>query len=287
MGRHRRHGNNAGSRWPVLAGVSVAVILTASLTALALLPSAKPHAAAVATYTPEPLTEAEPEPIAPLVAFIGDSYIGGSDEGGVGDKNWSALASANLGWKDCAFGVGGSGWTRGINEWTFNARIDWALSLNPSLVVFANGVNDLTSASDQTIPRATEAMAYLRSLAPSLPVVIIGQIKVRDGQSPGIDRQNQGLASVARKYDAVFIDPIEAGWFDGEARDWLGEDRFHPTDEGNVYLADQFVEAVQASSVSPAIRMSTDARWGCGLPDWRRTLPNGSPAPAPSDKGAP
>lgn len=201
--------------------------------------------------------------------------------GGKGEKNWSAVASNTLDWLDCAFGVGGSGWTRGINDWTFGARIDWALNQNPSLIVFANGVNDLTSNYAETTPAAAAAMQYLRSKAPDMPVLIVGQIKVRDEQSPYIERQNAALADVAATYGATFISPTDAGWFDGDARSLLGTDRFHPTDEGNVHLAEQFVSAVQSATVTPRQQMSNETRF-CSLPDWRRALPDGSAAPAPS-----
>lgn len=95
-------------------------------------------------YTPPPDNYQSPT-VPPTVVFIGDSYTGGSDMGGRGKKNWTRIAADDLNWRACTFAIGGSGWTRGTNDWTFGSRVDWALARNPSAVVFANAVNDLKS----------------------------------------------------------------------------------------------------------------------------------------------
>lgn len=279
MGRRRHRAGFRPTRSAQLIALAVLLVVVAALSVLALTLDRTPPSAGM-PLPPEPTPT--PELVRPLATYIGDSFIGGSAMGGVGEDNWSVVASEKLEWSSCVFGVGGSGWTRGRNDWTFGARIDWALSLKPSVVVFTNGINDLDSGRDDVAPRADEALAYLRSIDPEVPVVVIGEIKVRDEQSPLIESVNEKLRAAVEKHGAVFIDPTAEGWFDGENRSQLGSDQFHPTDEGHIYFGDRFIADVQAMGITPRARYDVDVISSCLLPDWQTTMPDGSPAPTPT-----
>ena len=261
-----------------LIGTAATALVAIGLTVGALESTPAPPASAL-NYTAKPI-ERTPQMLNPKVVFIGDSFIGGSEMGGNRAANWSRVASRDLGWAGCSFGVGGSGWTTGMNGWTYGARIDWALSRKPSAIVFANGISDLGRGFDTTAPAMDDALSTLRAKAPDLPVIVVGQIKVRDEQSPFIEQMNKNLAEVAADHDAIFIDATSQGWFDGEARDLLGSDRFHPTNAGHVHLAQRFVEAVREGNVELRKVSEEDTVRGCALPNYTEKNPDGSPASA-------
>ncbi|MFL2000082.1 SGNH/GDSL hydrolase family protein [Microbacterium sp. A1-JK] len=221
----------------------------------------------------------------PTVVFIGDSFTGGSDMGGNGDANWSSVAASQMGWSACTFGVGGSGWTRGSNDWTFGARVDWALSVRPSMIVFANGINDMKEADNGVIVSAAdEALRYLRERDPSVPVVVLGTIKINDQQSPRIDDLDADLREIAESHGAYFIDGAASDWFADEKYSYIGVDNFHPTDEGHQYLAAKFVESMDGSGISLGQRPRSETGF-CYLPRWQNTYPSGAEVmrtPAPT-----
>lgn len=184
----------------------------------------------------------------PRVVFIGDSYTGGSDMGGVGEANWTVVASDELGWRDCRFAVGGSGWTRGANGWTYKARVDWAISMKPSLIVFSNGINDVRGDASLIGPAAADTLSYLRTLDADVPVVVVGPMQIQDFSALYV--MNDGVAAAAAANGATYIDAIAGGWFMGDSRSYIGSDGFHPTDEGHEYLADVFVQSIQAAGIT-------------------------------------
>ena len=287
MPSHRR-ATRSPRAWIAASIVAVVAVCAASVAIAALSAQPKTSTQAILDYTPEPVPTPSPTPLKTMAVFIGDSFVSGSDMGGNGPKNWTELASRELNWYPCSFGIGGSGWTRGINDWSYGARVDWALSLNPSLIVFVNGINDLRSA-DEIESRADSSLAQLRDKAPDMPVLIVGQIRVRDEQSPFVENANERLSAVAEKYGALFISPTTAGWFDGPDRSNLGSDAFHPTDEGSIYLANKFIAAIGQLPLEPRVRLS-DALRTCSTPDWRTTHPDGTQAiptssPTPSAHG--
>lgn len=255
------------------AGVALLAATVAFTVTLAPKPVAPDHS----DYTPPPVAETSTL-IRPNVVFIGDSFVGGSEMGGNGPDNWTTLTSQELGWTACSLGVGGSGWTRGINDWTFGARIDWALTQRPAAIVFANGINDLNDGGANTADAMRNALAYLRSVNPTIPVIVLGPIKVRDEQSPYIERMDDDMRATAAEFDVTYLDATEAGWFDGEARAFIGSDEFHPTDEGHAYLAQRFAQAVTDAGVALEQQPKEGAVF-CSPPAWQTRMPDGTAAP--------
>jgi lysophospholipase L1-like esterase len=257
------------SNWAILL-VLVTLTLCTALAVWALQP------VEVSTSGQSQLQE-DPAILAPpTVVFIGDSYTGGSDMGGRGEANWTELAARELGWRACSFGIGGSGWTRGTNDWTFGARVRWALSKNPKAIVFANAINDLKS-REGVGPAADEALAAVRERDPNIPIIVVGPTQVDPGQSPSIDEMDDALSTVAAKHAAIYISPLMGEWFGGENRELLGSDNFHPTDEGHQHYAELFAMQWRAQTTELDLQDKSDYVW-CGLPRWQNTYPDGSPA---------
>lgn len=218
--------------------------------------------------------EYEPPPVKPTVVFIGDSFVGGSDMGGVGDSNWSLVASEALEWEGCKFGVGGSGWTRGANGWTFGARVDWALSMKPSLIVFANGVNDLKGDAEAIGPAASDTLSYLRSKDPDVPVVVVGPAPVQE--FPALYAMNDGIRAAAEANGALFVDAVAGRWLaDGDSV-YIGSDGFHPTDDGHAYLASKFADSIAAAGIELE-KIHRDDRMRCEPPNPGQVNADGTP----------
>lgn len=283
--RKRRHDRSAAARaW--IAGLVVAGLAVGAgvLTMSALRPAPAPTG--VAEYTPTPVP-VDTTPVIPTVVFIGDSFVGGSDMGGQGAANWSARAAKMLGWGACTFAVGGSGWSAGQNDWTYASRAEWALSVAPSAVVFANGVGDLTSALDVSLNAASGAIDTIVSQSPATKVIVVGIAKVRDEQSPAVDKFNSQMREVVEARGGIYIDPTAEGWFDGEHRALLGDDRFHPTDDGHSYYADRFVADIKSANVSLALTPRNEKKY-CTIPKWGQQRPDGTivtPSPTPQATG--
>ncbi|MET1084126.1 MAG: SGNH/GDSL hydrolase family protein [Burkholderiales bacterium] len=241
MAKRRRGKFNVPRMWQIV-GVSGLAIVVAVLVGVAVQPTPLPP-------VPEGYVRPSNElpPVAPTVVFIGDSYTGGSDMGGRGDANWTAVAADTLGWRDCSFGVGGSGWTVGASGWTYGARVDWALSRHPSLIVFSNGINDVKGDAALIGPAAAEALAYLRSKDADVPVVVVGPMQVQN--FPALYVMNDGVAAASAANTATFVDAVAGGWFTGADRVYVGTDQFHPTDEGHVYLAQKFIDSLAAAGI--------------------------------------
>jgi len=170
--------------------------------------------------------------------------------GGLRQSNWSALVGKDLGWVDCANAVGGSGWTVGAEGNTFGARVDWAVAQRPALIIFFNGINDLNGGPGGIGESADAALKDLQAKAPDVPVVVIGPVLVRDLQAPGVRGMRDEVEDAAVANGATFIDPVAEGWFAGDKRALLGEDEFHPTDEGHRYLAGLMEASVASAGIA-------------------------------------
>lgn len=251
-------------------GLGLALVLVGGLVASSLQPTEPPTPPD--GYRPP---SNELPPVAPTVVFIGDSYTGGSDMGGRGDANWTAVASETLGWRDCSFGVGGSGWTVGANGWTYGARVDWALSMNPSLIVFSNGINDVKGDAASIGAAAAEALGYLRRKNPEVPVVVVGPMQVQS--FPALFVMNDGVRAASAANAATYIDAVAGGWLTGADRMYVGSDQFHPTDEGHVYIAQKFVDSLVAAGIELEDRVPREGRRWCDAPNPSEVTADGGP----------
>ncbi|CAM3177286.1 lysophospholipase L1-like esterase [Williamsia muralis] len=209
-------------------------------------------------------TEA-PGPMPPLLAVVGDSYTGGSDMGGRGAQNWLPLLAEKLDYLPCGFPVGGSGWTSGRSGFTFGARVDWAVELDPDLIIFFNGVNDLKSPTTQAGRDADAALSDLRAKDPDVPVVVIGPVLVQDASAGKTKEMANGIRAATLKHDAFWVDPVAEGWFAGPDRELIGSDQFHPTNEGMAYLSRKIEESLTALNLAKLPERKRDY-WACNVP---------------------
>ncbi|MDP9694967.1 UNVERIFIED_ORG: lysophospholipase L1-like esterase [Arthrobacter globiformis] len=188
-----------------------------------------------------------PRPDPDLVTIIGDSFTGGSNEGGNKAANWVArvqqtLDRANLDNE----GVGGTGYASHVNN--FGSRIARSIGPNTDLVVFFGSRNDVASDPASVGASASAAYAEVKRIAPGAKILVIGPAwSGGEVPEPMLEVRN-AVRGAAVASGATFVDPIARGWFlTPETQVLIGADGVHPTDQGHAFLADAIGPYIRAS----------------------------------------
>jgi lysophospholipase L1-like esterase len=187
------------------------------------------------------------------VVIIGDSFTGGSGEGGTGDKGWPALTGRRL--TDEGFAVdvrmsgeGGSGYVaQGPSRTTFGAAAARLVEPDDTAVIYFGSINDSESAQnreDDLQAAVSQTIQATRKTAPNARIVIVGPplnpLEPADQQQVKFAVRDI-LKEQARLAGLAFVDPIQDGWF-ADRPDLFGG--VHPNGEGHVYLADKFTPLI-------------------------------------------
>lgn len=205
--------------------------------------------AASAGCSPEPSTG---EPI--RVVVIGDSYTGGSGEGGRGAAAWPRIAGEDLrgDGMNAAVAVsahGGSGYVaRGIDGSTFSDAVPGLLQPDDDVVVVFGGINDADKPVEQESVAVGELLSEVRRRSPDAEVIVVGPAWPDAEPTRQILSVRDVLSAAATAAGATFIDPIADRWF-ADRPDLIGDDGIHPTDEGHRLMA-QKLEPYLRSALS-------------------------------------
>jgi lysophospholipase L1-like esterase len=266
---------SAARRVGEVAAIAGAVALVGGLAfaAAGQSPASTPNAGTVPSQAFKQAERTYP----PMMAVISDSYTGGSEMGGMGDKGWSNIVATSKGWRDCAYSLGGSGWTRGRDGLTFGARIDWAVSQKPQVIVFFNGINDIDGGADQIEAASATALADAKAKAGDTPIVVIGPVLARDIQLRLASKMRDDVKAAADAAGVAFIDPIEEGWFAGDKRALIGSDNFHPTDEGHQYMAGLIEADLDRIGLGNLSAVPLDQGRACSVPPLPAIAPTTGP----------
>lgn len=177
------------------------------------------------------------------VLIIGDSYTAGSDEGGNGTAGWATQAAARLidqGYdlRRYDLAAGGSGYVEAGPSGDTFVNLATQAPEGMELVVVFGSRND--GSQPEEVIRAAAAQTYelLLAASPEARLLVIGPPWVNDRPPAAILAARDAVEEAAVAAGATFVDPIEAGWFAGDAEEFIGGDGVHPTDEGHRYLAD-------------------------------------------------
>lgn len=190
------------------------------------------------TFTPQATSEPEPEPVA--VAIYGDSYTGGSGEGGTGPASWPALLQQRIPeMQSAAFSAGGAGYTAvsPATGQTFPTLVADHPPATADVIVIFGSRND-TGAPEDVGHAAADLYADLRAMTPAAHLLVIGPAWVDDDVPAVVERNRDALASAAATAGATFVDPLAEGWF-FDRPELIGSDNVHPTDAGHAYMADK------------------------------------------------
>ncbi|CDO11389.1 SGNH/GDSL hydrolase family protein [Mycolicibacterium cosmeticum] len=238
--------------------IAVAAALLAALCACSS-PKGVDSAAAADPYTCiAPRLPAAPTATRDRVAVIGDSYTGGSPQGGNGDKRWTSVAGAQLQGMglDVVMKVGaegGSGYVahgRRTGE-VFADKIPTTLSPGDHVVVVFGSINDSHGTPGQMAHATCDTLRDAEVAAPAAHLLVIGPPWVRNSPPPAyILRTRDILRTRSEELGATFVDPIADRWF-ADRPDLIGADGVHPTDAGHEYMAQKIAPVIAQLLMSP------------------------------------
>jgi lysophospholipase L1-like esterase len=189
-------------------------------------------------------------------AVIGDSYTGGSAEGGVGPNGWPALVQKTLEDQHLNLSIrvaaeGGSGYVeKGIYGGVFGDQVSGVVGVTSDLVVFFGSPNDGPAPPDVLAAAVRDDFAKAKAYAPHAKILVIGPLSPVPDPPVEVWRVRDVVRDQALAVGAVFVDPLAEHWF-ADAPQLIGADGTHPTNDGHKYLA-QRIAPVIASTLTHA-----------------------------------
>jgi lysophospholipase L1-like esterase len=179
----------------------------------------------------------EAPPTGEVVAFVGDSYTGGSDMDSGEPTRWPALVSSELGWESRIFAEGGAGYAQAGREGgTFANQLAPLVEEQPDVVVVAGGLNDLmqlTVDPHRVNDAASAVLLELRRKMPNVAIVVLSPFDHGAPRKPLVEL-GEHLRATAEAVDARYVDVLHV--LADEAR-LVGSDGVHPNDAGHRAIA--------------------------------------------------
>lgn len=198
-------------------------------------------------YTNPPAPKPDPD----LVTIIGDSYTGGSNEGGNKAANWVARIQLTLDRVNLDNeGIGGTGYATQVNN--FGSRVARSIGPNTDLVVFFGSRNDVGSNPAAVGAAASSAYSEVKRIAPTARLLVIGPAWGGSEVPKPMLGVRDAVRDAAVASGAVFVDPIAEKWFlTPETSVLIGADGVHPTDDGHAFLATAIKPHITAALAEP------------------------------------
>lgn len=222
------------------------VLAALLLTVYALAQSGSATGVAPKETAPEPSAAATPQTAAvPRIEILGDSYVGGSAEGGKGAANWTSLVGTRFNASETRVEINpvaqpNSGYiARGVTGLVFREAATQRLSPEADVVLVFGSRNDGRQSDAAMYEAALTLYTDLRTLAPKAEIIVVGPVWVDEFVPDFISANNQAMARAAAEANVRYVDAVAEGWFTGTDGSLIGLDGVHPTDAGHVYLADK------------------------------------------------
>jgi lysophospholipase L1-like esterase len=185
------------------------------------------------------------------VLAIGDSYTGGSPDGGQGEAGWPAVLEQRMpGTEVEVAATGDAGYVTTAGEPTLSDLVAEADLTEVDLVILVGSRFDAAGIADRVSVAAQQAISAVRDRAPDAALVVIGPAWPDAASPAGVRNNRDVIRAAAQAASAPFVDPLNGGWLTG-SRGLIGADGVHPTDEGHVHLADW---------IQPVVEEALDAR---------------------------
>ncbi len=210
--------------------------------------------------TAAPATAATPTPDAQTrtrrVVVIGDSYTGGSDEGGRGKNGWAKLVEQQLDDSGMPTAVtvaamGGIGYAAtkdGINFTQIARRVADTESLHDADVVVVFGSrNDITYPAGGVADAARQTFATIQESLPDAKLIVIGPEWQSETPPAQLLVLRDAVAAEAVVAGAEFVDALTGQWFTRAEPDLIGRDGIHPTDAGHRKLASVIYPVIRSA----------------------------------------
>lgn len=204
---------------------------------------------------PDISTAAAPDTPRPQnsLVFIGD-FTDGSNEGGDGDRNWTALVGQEINNSKPVRVVvdstgGGSGYVVLGSSPSFADQVRRLVTPDASVVVISGSRSDVVADPALVSAAALDTYALVHKLAPRANLIVIGPTWGTVEPTPELLAIRDALREAATVSIAYFVDPIADGWFTNGPPGLIGADSVHPTDAGNKRIAELMTPIVAAALV--------------------------------------
>jgi lysophospholipase L1-like esterase len=184
---------------------------------------------------------AVPAPEPRRVVLIGD-YTSGSEVGGEGPRNWTALVGLGLQTNQPTRVIRdnseGSGYVaNGAFGQTYLDAAKVLVSSDVSVVMMFGSRFDMYADPRAVRQAAADTYAAIRTAAPDAVLLVVGPVWPGVPPPGAILTTRDMVRAAAAEAGAVFVDPIEQGWFTEDPRALMGPDNVHPTDAGHERIA--------------------------------------------------
>ena len=177
----------------------------------------------------------------PLTVFIGD-FTQGSDEGGVGAVNWTSILAKEVR-KVAPLRIvvdnngEGSGYAIRAVSPTFGEEVRRLVTPDAQVVVISGSRSDVLAEPNQVAAAARETYHTVAELAPHAQLIVMGPTWGSTKPSDQILQTRDAVRDAALAAHAHFIDPMQDDWFTTGETGLIGSDGVHPTDLGNLRIA--------------------------------------------------
>ncbi|MEF2977395.1 SGNH/GDSL hydrolase family protein [Subtercola sp. YIM 133946] len=182
---------------------------------------------------------------APLVVYLGNSFVGGSTEdSGAADRFPAMVANAlSTDWQTIT--ADGSGYLApSAGGLTFADLADQVPS-NAALVVILGSDNDEGYSREKIMDAALDTLQIIRLHAPAARVLVVSTPWVSADPPDGILASRDAVRDAAAMDNLPYVDPIADGWWVTGPAGQIGGDGLHPTDLGHDLMAEHLEPVIQ------------------------------------------
>lgn len=205
------------------------------------------------TADPAPFVVGGDIPTGSRVTVVGDSIVRGF--GLEPESAWPALVGDAMGWSVTNLGCDGGGFVEpGACGAAIGDRADEIAGTDPDVIVLIASSNDLGHPSDEVaaaIPPAVEAIA---EADPSARLIALDSVWGPDPRPTELDVYDAALVSAVTQAGGTALEYPDPLRTDG----LLAEDGVHPTEAGQLALAEAFTLAAEKAGL--AEQVPTDLR---------------------------
>lgn len=198
----------------------------------------------------------------PVLAFYGDWFVSGTDEGGLGPAGWPAIVSERVGAKGTPpHAVADAGYVAdsAITADTFVTLAENSPERDADVTIVFGGRNDYLAEPAEITAAATRTFQAIRAAAPETQLLVIGPAWSDAAVPEEIPPIRDAVQQAAVGAGATFVDPLTERWFFDDLG-LFGADVISPTDAGHLYLADRIEPVVrQLLSTAPGAEASETA----------------------------
>lgn len=177
----------------------------------------------------------------PVLAFYGDWYVAGTQQGGLGPAGWPAIVSERLdaeGTEPHALTDAGYVATSSFADATFETLVDELPEPEADVTIVFGSRNDYLATPAQITAAATRTFDTIRASAPDTRLLVIGPAWTDVVVPPELLPVRDAVRAAATAANVPFVDPLTERWFFDDVG-LIGTDSISPNDAGHAYLADQ------------------------------------------------